>query len=149
VTPALKFCNRCGASTGKDRDEEKNPRGIATGLITAIVFVALFGLGIMFGGAIALKQGANLGSDAVALFMFFAFAVLITVEVFLLRQLSRFLSSSEKDQLSAQPPLFQPALSGAARELYPASARTVAEPVPSVTENTTRTLEHSLRESSR
>jgi hypothetical protein len=146
VTPTLKFCNRCGASTGKERDEEKNQHGVATGLITAVVFVALFGLGIMFAGAIALKQGAGLGADVVALFMLFAFAIIGIVEVFLLRQLSRFLGQSEKYQPSAHTPLFQPALSSSARELQPAPARTLAEPVPSVTENTTRTLEHATTE---
>lgn len=145
VTPGLKFCNRCGASIGNDRGEKPEP-SVAGGLITAVVMVALFGLGIMFGGAIALKQGGGLGSDVAGLFMFFTLLVIGTVEIFLLRQLSRVLGASGKNQRFEQPPpLFQPA-SASPNEFRAAPLRSLPEPIPSVTENTTRTLEHSTTE---
>jgi hypothetical protein len=120
-------------------------------LISAVVLVAIFGLGIMCGGAIALKKGAELQEPAVVFFMVLAFAVVGFVELFLVRQLSRVLDSSRKqeglDQLTQQQqPLFQPALVPAS-EIRAAQLRTVPEPVMSVTENTTRTLEHSFRPS--
>ena len=149
VAPGLKFCNRCGSSLGKERDESSHA-GIITALITGIVMVGLGGLGIMLAGALNLKTNGQLGNDAVAIFMFLTFLIVITVEMFLLRQLSRVLGeSSRRNQRVDQPqPLFQPA-TASPNELRAAPLRTLPEPIPSVTENTTRTLEHSLRESSR
>jgi predicted nucleic acid-binding Zn ribbon protein len=149
VAPGLKFCNRCGSSLGKERDESSHA-GIITALITGIVIVGMGGLGIMLAGALNLKTYGQLGNDVVAMFMFFTFLIIITVEMFLLRQLSRVLGgASRKNQQVDQPqPLFQPA-PASTNELRAASVRTLPEPIPSVTENTTRTLEHSLRESSR
>ena len=148
VTPGLKFCNRCGSSLGKERVESSHA-GIITALITGIVMVGLGGLGIMLAGALNLKTYGQLGNDVVAIFMFLTFLIVITVEMFLLRQLSRVLGeASRRNQLDQPQPLFQPA-SASTNELRAAPVRTLPEPIPSVTENTTRTLEHSLRESSR
>ena len=97
VTPGLKFCNRCGTSLGKNLDEKKEGR-VAAGLIWAVVMVALFGLGVMFSGAIALRNGGGLTEGTVSLFMLFSFAIVGTVEVFLLRQLSRVIGSGGKVQ---------------------------------------------------
>jgi len=110
--------------------------------------IAIFGLGIMFGGAIALKQGGGLPNDIVAIFMLFTLLIIGTTEVFLLRQLSRVLAAP----IAIRPaeniaPLFQPAQSAPVRELH--ARRDTIEPLPSVTEGTTRTLEHSLRDISR
>ena|ERR1700730_1736643 len=143
VTAGLKFCNRCGANLKKD--EEATGGSLGGGLVTAVVFVALFGLGIMFGGAIALKNGGGFDRDMIAIFMTFCFLIIGAAEIFLLRQLSRVLGAPSQNQsLENAPPLFQPAQSAPPRELH--AVRDTAEPIPSVTENTTRTLEHSLRE---
>jgi len=58
VTPGLKFCNRCGTGLSKEPTRRKRG-GVAGGLITAIVFVALGGLGIMFGGALRSRTVAD------------------------------------------------------------------------------------------
>lgn len=147
VTGGLSFCNRCGASL-KERNEAGHP-GVAGGLITAVVLVAIFGLGIMFGGAIALRKGGDLNMDIVGIFMFFTFLIVGTIEIFLLRQLSRVLGAPGKARQAEQaPPLFQPS-SVPANEVRAAPLRALPEPIPSVTENTTRTLEHAFRESTR
>ena len=144
VTAGLKFCNRCGANLNKDQDVAKGS-SIAAGLITAVVLVALLGLGIMFGGAIALKNGGGFDPETIGFFMTFCFLIIGTTEVFLLRQLSRVLGATSQNQLMEnRAPLFQPAQSAPPRELH--AVRDTAEPIPSVTENTTRTLENSVRE---
>jgi predicted nucleic acid-binding Zn ribbon protein len=149
VTPGLKFCNRCGTNLGKERGESSHA-GIVTALITGIVIVGMGGLGVMLAGALNLKTNGQLGNDAVAIFMFLTFSIVIMVEMFMLRQLSRVLGeASRRNQHVDQPqPLFQPA-SASPNELRAVPLRTLPEPIPSVTENTTRTLEHSKRESSR
>jgi len=146
VDTELKFCNRCGANLKKGQDASGG--SIANSLITAVVLVAILGLGIMFGGAIALKQGADLNNDMVGLFMFFTFMIVSITEIFLLRQLSRALGANDQSRrFESVPPLFQPAPSPPVRELH--AVRDTAEPISSVTENTTRTLEHSIRDISR
>lgn len=145
VTPGLKFCNRCGANLNK---EETKGTSVANSLITGVVLIAIFGLGIMFGGAIALKQGGNLANDVIGIFMLFTFLIVGTAEIFLLRQLSRVLGApAGSHQIENQAPLFQPAQSLPVRELR--AVRDLPETIPSVTEGTTRTLEHSVRDISR
>jgi predicted nucleic acid-binding Zn ribbon protein len=148
LAPGLSFCNRCGTSLNKERAASQE-NSIPGYLISAVVLVAIFGLGIMCGGAIALKKGAEMQEPAVVFFMLLCFAIVGFVELFLVRQVSRVIESGRKqeslDQLPQQP-LFQPALVPAS-EVRAAQLRTAQEPVTSVTENTTRTLEHSFRPS--
>lgn len=150
VAPGLSFCNRCGTNLKKESNGSKE-NSLPGYLISAVVLVAIFGLGIMCGGAIALKKGAELQEPAVVFFMVLCFAIVGFVELFLVRQVSRVIESGRKqehlDQLTPQQqPLFQPALVPAS-EVRAAQLRTAPEPVTSVTENTTRTLGHSFRPS--
>lgn len=147
VASELSFCNRCGTVLNKDRTGTRES-GAVGALITAVVLVAIFGLGIMCGGSIALKKGGEFSADLVGLFMIFSFTLVGFVEVFLVRQLSRVLASGNKQELASQPPqpLFQPAVVPAS-EVRAAHLRTLPEPISSVTENTTRTLEQSFRPS--
>ena len=147
VTAGLSFCNRCGTSLNKDRSRSKENE-LGGGLIAGVVLVAILGLGIMFGGAIALKKGGEFSESAVVFFMMMTFVIIGFVELFLVRQLSRVLGTGGKRETIEQPqqPLFQPAVVPAS-EVRAAHLRTLPEPVPSVTENTTRTLENSFRQS--
>lgn len=147
VTAGLKFCNRCGANLSRD-GAETQPTGNANGLITGSVLIAICGLGIMFAGALVLKKGGDLNNDVVGLFMFFCFVIVGITEIFLLRQLARALGHVDQSRpVENAPPLFQPAPMTPLRELR--AVRDTAEPISSVTENTTRTLEHSIRDISR
>ncbi len=136
--PGLSFCNRCGTSL-KDRSEsQKDP---VSAYLIAIALIGIAGLVLMLGGAIALRNGAQFGEDIVGIFMLMTFVMVGTVEILLCRQLSRVIGTSEKRK-SLPPP--QP--SALPNDLRPAQPRTLPEPIPSVTENTTRTLEYSRDE---
>jgi hypothetical protein len=147
VTTGLSFCNRCGASLGKDKADETSSSP-ANGLIAALLFVTLFGLGIMFAGAIALKQGGGLPNEVVGMFMFFSFVLIGTVDIFVLRQLSKLMSHGTRRTQVEAPPLFQPASGVSTNELRGVPPRTLPDPLPmpSVTEHTTRTLQQVPRE---
>jgi Ca2+/H+ antiporter len=106
--------------------------------LTAISIVGIAGLALMLGGAIALRNGAQFHEDIVGIFMLMTFLIVAMVEVFLCRQLSRITRTAEKRQ-SLESPV-------PASELRAPQARRLAEPVSSVTENTTRTLEYSRNE---
>jgi len=136
VAPDLSFCNRCGASL----KEAESSKSVGAYLISAITTIGIAGLGVLFGGAIALKNGAQLRDDLIGMFMFMTFLLVGFIELFLCLQLSRVISGKTKRSGSpAQNPPIPTELSGP-------QPRGLPEPLPSVTENTTRTLEYSRDE---
>jgi predicted nucleic acid-binding Zn ribbon protein len=140
IAPGLSYCNRCGSSL-KERTDTKT--GAITAFLTAITLIGIIGLGIMLGGAIALRKEANVGEDVMGFFMFLTFFIVGLTEFLLIRQLSKLTGSLERKVIDTpQYPVMQ-------NELRPAQPRSLAEPVSSVTENTTRTLEYSRNESTR
>lgn len=136
VTSGLSFCNRCGANL-KDRSSSQN-MGPISAFLTAITILAIVGLGIMLGGSLVLRKEANLPFELIGCFMLFTFLIVGVIEFMLVRQLARVTGAADDRQpLSPSQPL---------HELRSASLNNLAEPVGSVTENTTRTLEYARRE---
>jgi hypothetical protein len=141
-TPGLSFCNRCGARF-EDKSQPTKTVPINS-YLTAITLIGICGLSIMFAGALVLKKGADLPVEFVALFTLFTFLLTAFTEYMLIKNLAKLTGLESKTQSSyvQQPPLMQqPPL-----ELRPPAAQSFDEPVGSVTENTTRTLEYARRE---
>lgn len=134
VAPGLSYCNRCGMSL-KTRSESRT--GAIAAFLTAITLIGIMGMGIMLGGALAMKREGNMGQETVELFMIFTFVIVVLTEFFLVRQLSKLSSAGDKKADIVPQPHVLPNV------LPPARPRTLAEPLPSVTENTTRTLDYS------
>ena len=141
LAPGLSYCNRCGASL-KERSQSKTPTIAA--FLTAITLIGAIGLGIMLGGAVMLKTEANLPVELVGFFMLFTFVTIIVLEVLLFRQLSKATSALELKVTDVAQQFSRPFVEQ--NQLHNAQPRTLAEPIPSVTENTTRTLEYSRNE---
>lgn len=141
LAPGLSFCNRCGMSL-KERSEPAKV-GPISAFLTAITIIGIGGLGIMLGGALTLSKEAHLDPALVGFFMLFTFLIVCITEILLVRQLSRFTGGTQPRMIEQQPPLALPT------ELRPSQPRTLAEPISSVTENTTRTLEYSRNEPAR
>jgi len=137
LTAGLSYCNRCGANL-KEREEPKSDA--VSAYLTTIFLLGLGGLGLMLGGALALKNGAQMHEGLIGVFMLMAFSLIGIVEVFLCRQLSRVIDKGHAIQPPTLPTEFRGP--GEFRNLQP---RVLPEPVPSVTENTTRTLEFSQK----
>jgi hypothetical protein len=106
--------------------------------LTAISIVGIVGLSLMLGGAIALKSAGDFHEELIGIFMFMTFMIVGVVELSLCRQLSRLNRAAEKKEVA--PSLLQPGMPNEIRGQQP---RALGEPVPSVTENTTRTLQYS------
>ena len=123
----------------KERSESKS--NAIPAFLTAITLIAIVGLGIMLGGALTLRRDAGMAQEIVGFFMLFTFIIVVVTEVLLVRQLSR-LTGNAEHIVTPPAPSFVPA--PAARAL---PARAPGEPIPSVTENTTRTLEYSRNQS--
>jgi hypothetical protein len=139
LTPGLSYCNRCGASLKERSETSANTKAIAA-FLAAITLIGLIGMGIMLGGMVTLSTDAHLSEPLVGFYMLFTFLIVAVTEFLLVRQLSRVTGFSERKVMQIPQP---PVMMG---ELRPAQPRPLAEPVPSVTENTTRTLGYSTQE---
>jgi ABC-type dipeptide/oligopeptide/nickel transport system permease component len=140
----LSYCNRCGVSLKEaSATRLESNTGSVTAFLAAIVLVGIVGLGTVLGGVLALNKD-HLPEQVVGFFMFFSFLLVAIIELVLGRQLSRLISSGER-KVVATPP--QPVMQGEFRPAQPQlQPRTLPEPIPSVTENTTRTLDYSRNE---
>jgi predicted nucleic acid-binding Zn ribbon protein len=138
VTAGLSYCNRCGMNL-KERDERRQT-GAITAFLAAITLIGTIGMGIMLGGTLSLTTEAHLKEELVGFFMLFTFLIIAITEILLVRQLSRLTGANRAKTIDT------PAMPS---EFRPPQPRTLAEPLPSVTENTTRTLEYSRNEPSR
>ena len=132
----LSYCNRCGTDM-RERKESGNTAAI-TAMLTAITTLGLVGLAIMLMGAVILRRKANLDQELIGVFMMFVFLIVSVTEFMLLRNLSKLTSSNEREKYFPPPPT--------TNELRLPAASSLGEPVPSVTENTTRTLDYVRRE---
>ena len=136
LTQGLSYCNRCGANL---REHKETKVGAISAFLTAITLIGVAGLGIMLGGALVLRKEAGLGQELVGVFMLFTFLIVARTEFMLVRNLSKLTSSSEQTK-------YLPAPQVAPQDLRLPQATPFGEPVPSVTDNTTRTLEYARRE---
>src|SRR5690242_645058 len=137
VTNGVSFCNRCG--TGLRERTESTNTGAITAFLTAITSLGIVGLGIMLGGSLVLRREAGLPFELVGFFMLFSFVIVALIEIMLVRNLSKLMGSTERTHnlpITPQPPL----------ELRPATTTEFGEPIGSVTDNTTRTLEYARRD---
>lgn len=141
IAPGLSFCNRCGTSL-KERTDYKQT-GAIPALATAMTLVALAGMGLLLGGALALKREGQFGEEFIVLFMFLTFFIVGFTEIFLYRQLSRLTAVKNQSFAAPQPAPLPAPMPHEFREPQP---RALSEPIPSVTENTTRTLKYSREE---
>ena len=136
LSQGLIYCNRCGANL---REHKETKTGAISAFLTAITLIGVAGLGIMLGGALVLRKEAGLGQELVGVFMLFTFLIVALTEFMLVRNLSKLTSSSDQ-------PKYLPAPLVAPQDLRLPQATPFGEPVPSVTDNTTRTLEYARRE---
>lgn len=131
----LSYCNRCGFNL-KERAESNT--AVVSAFLTAITVLGTVGLGIMLGGAAVLRKKANLDQEMIGVFMMFTFLIIGVTEFMLVRSLSKLLSAKDRIVRALPKPV--------TNELRLPEHSTLGEPVPSVTENTTRTLEYARRE---
>ncbi|MBV9210015.1 MAG: zinc ribbon domain-containing protein [Acidobacteria bacterium] len=139
ATLDVHYCKRCGSSLNAQTAVELRPVSI-NGPSWAMAVTVISMLAIIFS---ALIKFAEIGLSAVAI-TWIAIAGLGTVVALvamIFRQLSHIMSARQQAQLPAAP-----AKSNTTSELYAGGRGSLPEPVPSVTEHTTRTFEPVYRE---
>ncbi len=129
LVQGLSYCNRCGFDV---RTRTQSSTGSIAAFLTAIALLGLIGLGLMFGGALFFKK-AGFAEDFIGLFIVCMFVLVGLTEFMLVKNLSK-LSGAQERKKRSLPPVDQ--------DLGLPQASNLGEPVSSVTENTTRTLEY-------
>lgn len=149
VSEGLKYCNRCGASLAGE-EGGPGPAGLAAGpawaVSLAVALVTLGGLSMLFVLALVLlKRGGELPPSAGIMGLAFL-ALIAFVDWLLVRQLARVIDVY-RGGAAAPKRRAEPARAPAELdERRPARLEAPHESYISVTEQTTRTLEHAPRE---
>ena len=133
LTQGLSYCNRCGNSL---RERSESNTGAISAFLTAITLIGVTGLGIMLGGALVLRRGALLNQELIGFFMLFTFLIVTITEVMLIKNLSKLMGSSDKVKFLPAP---------TPHDLRLPEGTPFGQPVSSVTENTTNTLDYARR----
>ncbi|HZT59300.1 MAG TPA: zinc ribbon domain-containing protein [Pyrinomonadaceae bacterium] len=143
VARGLRFCKHCGEELPNTRRGGARAEAAPETLVAAMVFLFAVGLAAVIALLQVMKGVEPSDAALIKAFAVFSFMLLLSVEAVFARLLLRRRRAAREADGEAREPLRQKA--DTTRELDAAPERSLAEatplPVPSVIENTTRTLE--------
>jgi hypothetical protein len=137
VTQGLSYCNYCGAKLNGAKDDGvvKSTEVKPELLVSAMVAVFVLGLGAIIVLMGVMKAVLGLNVELILAFTVLSFLIMLFIEGVIIRLLPGrkrgVVEASETAPLKGQ----------ATKELDAAHARVLPEPLPSVTEHTTRAFE--------
>jgi hypothetical protein len=143
VARALTYCNHCGAKLN-DPEDDQSPRSgdkYRELLVCSIVGGLAIGLGCIIGLMAVMKEVAHLETHLIIAFTLLSFFLVFAVEAVLMTQLIRY-QKHGRGELQEKRSLQRPNT----KELEASLPRALPDPIPSVTEHTTRAFEPVLRE---
>lgn len=137
VAQSLSYCNYCGEKLSGAKSDSiiKSPEVRPETLVAAMVFVFVLGLGAITVLMGVMKAVLNFDLELILAFTLLSFLVMLSIEGVIVRLLLRRRRGAEEAGDTV------PLKGQATRELDAAQARALPEPVPSVTEHTTRAFE--------
>ena len=136
VAQGLSYCNHCGAKlSGANGVNDNESSDLKPGLLVSAMVVTfvlgLIAITMLIG---VMKSVLDFNAGQILAFAMLSFLTMLSLEGVFLRLLFRRTGGAEAgDTVRLKGP--------ATKELDAANARALPEPVPSVTENTTRTFE--------
>jgi hypothetical protein len=142
ITVELKYCNRCGANLALPPTSLPVTVTVPVSFTAPTVVIGLtivIGLGIIFGGVTELAE-QHVHPAAITWIILFSMATLFGCSALLIRFWSKMIGLQR--QTSAPQQNLRPTFERATPQQLPPRY----EPVPSVTEHTTRTFSHAYRE---
>jgi hypothetical protein len=144
VINELNYCNRCGGNLSlvKDNGATKPATSSAESIGEDIFWTTVFGLGLIFGGVVAMRA-LDVGQALIIAYMVLSSLAFIGLYALDMWRFIRAHRSSQGSSTTAQVEKLE------TKELDAESVYALPEPMPSVTENTTRAFEpvHSERKS--
>ena len=145
TTTGLKYCNRCGAnlavSSAPTEVVEINltKPALIIGIVVAVVTLGGFALLAVGAGMLATVTQAV---DPLIALIFMGLVTILTLDILLIRQLSKIISAALGSDRGRKP---QPTITAANAPRLPRANTAPFVPASSVTENTTRFLENDYR----
>jgi hypothetical protein len=149
VLQGLNYCKNCGAKVNgaKADDTGKLSESSFNLLVAAVMSIPIAGLGIIIGLMSVMKKELGFSSELIVIFVLASFLLLLVSEavlIWLLLQRTRTVKETgDSSRLKDDAQLPEVVIKG----LNAAKTRELGEPVPTVIENTTRSLEPVMRES--
>lgn len=142
ITPGLSYCNHCGARLADKADEVSGrmPESSFNLLIIGLFGVPIAGLGVIIGLLTVMKKELGLNDNLIGIVMLLAFSLLVIAElglIWLLWSNSRSVKRAAKKQTQATLPSQDVVMRGLPESRH----EPIDQPIPSVTEHTTRTLD--------
>jgi hypothetical protein len=148
VIQGLNYCKNCGARVSGARVDEADKLSESSFnlLVAAVLSIPIAGLGIIIGLMSVMKEKLGFSNELIVVFVAGAFLLLLTSEtalIWLLIQRSKIVRKTDgASSLKDGAKLPEVEIKG----LNAAKTRELVEPVPTVIENTTRSLEPVRRE---
>lgn len=137
VNKSLKYCKDCGERLSKadEIDKDGAPGKMLDNILTTLFLVVMFGMGILV-GLVAVMLGNNVRTEVVTTIVIAYLTVIFAICLMLARQVPKLIDARLKstDQVHDTEP-YQ------LRPLTTAQLEEFREPVMSVTEHTTKTLD--------
>ena len=142
VAPGLTYCNYCGEKLSGARGDSviKSPEVRPETLIGAMVFAFVFGLGAITVLMGVMKAVLHLEVGLILTFTLLSFLIMLSLEGVFIRLLLR------RKRGTGEAGNAKQVMEQATTELDAAQARVLPEPMPSVTEHTTRAFDRTYAE---
>jgi hypothetical protein len=140
ITPHLTYCNRCGARVNGRTEPPAKVADFPESLVGAMVGLFVLGLGVIIGLMAVMKNVVNFDSSMILAITYITITLLIILEAVFIYLLFSAKRSARRRFLS------EDFVQNATKELRESHTPMLSEPMPSVTEHTTRAFEPIYRE---
>lgn len=130
----LTYCNHCGAKLAPAQTDIAKTTDVSESLVWAIVAVFVIGIGATIGLMAVMKNELHFHTGLIIFFSLMSFVLMTAIEAVFISLLLR-RTKTRKDATSIAQDQKE------TKELAGAPARVLAEPMASVTEETTRAFE--------
>jgi predicted amidophosphoribosyltransferase len=145
VNPGLSYCNHCGAKVSTTEDAATLAVVSADTLVWAIVVMVVAGFPLILALLATMKQQLNFNTGLIIFFACLSFLILLGAEATLISVFLSRRKDAKAGRDAAQLKESEIARELDTRKLNEEPLRKLAEPVPSVTEPTTRAFEPILQ----
>jgi hypothetical protein len=142
LSQKLKYCNHCGAllGTANEKAENEAAEKRLDDYLTDLFWVTVVGLGLILGGMAMIKKALGLSEAITIGYMILSSTAFLIMFALHLKEILRLITGSKKLRDAFQAEQLD------TNELGPAHEQASLQAAPSVTENTTRSLEQVSKE---
>lgn len=147
IDSGLSYCKHCGARVAGISDDsvDQIPESSFNLLVIALIGLPIAGIGVIIGLLSVMKKELGFGEEMIGVIVFMSFILLLLAELGLIWLLRHHTKMSKRSAEMRQPALAQTP-DVVIKGLAEAHTQPAYQPMESVTEHTTRTLDAVPRE---